>query len=121
MARLSADPLLAARAATAKQQTSLIDDYVGARVRERRTELGLSQCQLGEKIDLSTMQVLKYEHGINRISAGRLYEIACALRTPIDYFYAGFDAEPRRIPPRPGRSRQLDIVRYLDEIPYKQH
>jgi hypothetical protein len=63
---------------------------------------------------------LKYEHGINRISAGRLYAIAHALNTPITYFYAGFDEEPRRVSPRPGRSRQLDIARYLDEIQDKQ-
>jgi transcriptional regulator with XRE-family HTH domain len=100
---------------TDRQASSPVDACVGARIRERRTDLGLTQCQLGEKIDLSTQQVLKYERGINRISAGRLYEMACALNTPIDYFYEGFDGKKaRRLSAH--QRRQLDMQRHLDEI-----
>lgn len=29
----------------------------------------------------------KYERGANRVSASRLYEIACIMSMPLDYFY----------------------------------
>jgi transcriptional regulator with XRE-family HTH domain len=122
MPRISADPVLAARTATAKQQISRVDDFVGKRMRERRIGLGLTQYQLGDKIDLSYQQILKYEHGINCISAGRLYEIACALNTPIDYFYEGYDdGETHRVSARRGKNRQLEIARNLDEIHNEKH
>ncbi len=66
-----------------------IDRFVGQRLRWRRRELRLSQEKLGEKLDLTFQQVQKYEKGINRISAGRLYEIAKLLGVPIDFFYEG--------------------------------
>jgi transcriptional regulator with XRE-family HTH domain len=47
-----------------------IDNHVGARIRERRIMLGLTQQQLAEKIGVTYQQVHKYEHGINRISGG---------------------------------------------------
>ncbi len=64
-----------------------IDAYVGERVRQRRTLLGLSQEALGEELDLSFQQVQKYERGTNRISASRLYEIGEILDVPISYFF----------------------------------
>jgi transcriptional regulator with XRE-family HTH domain len=87
MSRLSADPLLAARAEAAKRQISLLDDLVGARIRERRTDLGLTQRQLADRINLAPPQVLRYERGSLRLSAGRFYEIARALNMPIDYYF----------------------------------
>ncbi len=69
------------------------DRHVGARIRERRVMLGFSQQQLAELIGVTYQQAHKYEHGLNRISAGRLYEIAQALRVPISWFYEGLDSQ----------------------------
>jgi transcriptional regulator with XRE-family HTH domain len=57
------------RAATA------VDAYIGTQMRNGRTALGLSQEVLGEKLGVSFQQVQKYEKGINRVSAARLFEI----------------------------------------------
>ncbi|MBS0562276.1 MAG: helix-turn-helix transcriptional regulator [Proteobacteria bacterium] len=70
------------------------DRHVGARIRERRVMLGYSQQQLAELIGVTYQQAHKYEHGLNRISAGRLYEIAQALRVPVSWFYEGLDSSP---------------------------
>jgi len=75
---------------TARARTA--DRHVGARIRERRVMLGFSQQQLAELIGVTYQQAHKYEHGLNRISAGRLYEIAQALRVPISWFYEGLDS-----------------------------
>ncbi|MEL7128166.1 MAG: helix-turn-helix transcriptional regulator [Pseudomonadota bacterium] len=66
-----------------------IDRLVGQRVRWRRRELHLTQEKLGELLSLTFQQVQKYEKGVNRISAGRLYEMAAVLGVPIGYFYDG--------------------------------
>ena len=69
-----------------------VDRYVGARIRERRILLGLTQQQMAELIGVTYQQAHKYETGINRISAGRLYQIARALGVEISYFFE--DVEP---------------------------
>lgn len=68
-----------------------IDRIVGQRLRWRRRELKLTQEQLGEKLGLTFQQVQKYEKGVNRISAGRLFEVAGVLTVPVTYFYEGVD------------------------------
>lgn len=66
-----------------------IDQLVGQRIRWRRKELKWTQEQLGEKLSLTFQQVQKYEKGVNRISAGRLFEVAGVLDVPILYFFEG--------------------------------
>jgi transcriptional regulator with XRE-family HTH domain len=66
-----------------------IDAQVGNRVRIRRMLIGMSQEKLGDLLGLTFQQVQKYEKGINRIGAGRLFEIARILDVPIDFFYDG--------------------------------
>ncbi|MEL6830092.1 MAG: helix-turn-helix transcriptional regulator [Pseudomonadota bacterium] len=68
-----------------------VDRVVGQRLRWRRRELRLTQEQLGERLGLTFQQVQKYEKGVNRISAGRLFEMASQLSVPIGYFYEGAD------------------------------
>ena len=68
---------------------SAIDRVVGQRIRWRRRELKLTQECLGELLELTFQQVQKYEKGVNRVSAGRLYEIAGVLGVPISYFFDG--------------------------------
>ena len=68
-----------------------IDVHVGARLRARRTLLGLSQAALGEVMGLSFQQMQKYETGANRISASRLYELSKLLDVDISYFFDDMD------------------------------
>src|SRR5476649_1662967 len=72
-----------------KKQANPIDAQVGNRVRIRRMLIGMSQEKLGDMLGLTFQQVQKYEKGVNRIGAGRLYEIARILGVPIDFFYEG--------------------------------
>lgn len=67
-----------------------VDVHVGARVRLRRTLLGMSQEKLGDAIGLTFQQVQKYERGANRIGASRLYELARVLDVPVSYFFEEF-------------------------------
>jgi transcriptional regulator with XRE-family HTH domain len=71
------------------KKANLIDGQVGNRVRIRRMLIGMSQEKLGDLLGLTFQQVQKYEKGINRIGAGRLFEIARILDVPIDFFYDG--------------------------------
>lgn len=64
-----------------------IEKSIGGKIRARRTELGLTQAQLASKLNLSYQQIQKYETGLNRISAGRLYLIAKILYTNLSYFF----------------------------------
>lgn len=64
-----------------------MDVHVGGRVRMRRMLLGMSQEKLGEQLGLTFQQVQKYEKGVNRIGASRLFEMAKVLGVPVQFFY----------------------------------
>ncbi len=64
-----------------------IDVHVGGRVRLRRMLLGMSQEKLGEQLGLTFQQIQKYEKGVNRIGASRLFDLAHVLGVPIQFFY----------------------------------
>lgn len=70
-----------------KKQANPVDARVGHRVRLRRMLMGMSQERLGELLGLTFQQVQKYEKGVNRIGAGRLFEIAGILSVPVSFFY----------------------------------
>jgi transcriptional regulator with XRE-family HTH domain len=102
------------------RSTAAIDDHVGARIRERRIMLGLTQQQLAEMIGVTYQQAHKYERGINRVSAGRLFEIARALSAPVSHFYEGIGEEgPRQITPH--QRMLLEIARNFAEIRNEKH
>jgi transcriptional regulator with XRE-family HTH domain len=67
----------------------MVDKEIGSRVRMRRMLIGMSQEKLGEMLGLTFQQVQKYEKGTNRISVGRLLDIAGVLGVDIHYFYDG--------------------------------
>ena len=64
-----------------------VDVHVGARARMRRTLLGMTQTDLGDALGLTFQQVQKYERGVNRISASRLYDLCRVLNVSIEYFF----------------------------------
>lgn len=66
-----------------------IDRKLGQRVRSRRLEIGMSQERLAELLGVTFQQVQKYEKGVNRIAASRLYDIASALQQPVSRFFEG--------------------------------
>ena len=70
-----------------------VDAHVGKRVRHRRWMMGMTQQQLGDMVGIKFQQIQKYETGMNRISASRLWDIAKALDVPINYFFEGLDAD----------------------------
>ncbi len=85
-----------------------IDIHVGARMRERRMLIGMSQEQLGQRIGITFQQIQKYERGINRIGSSRLYDLAQVLEVPVSYFFGelGSEGDGRPFDPnrRPGVS-----------------
>jgi len=100
-------------------RTRPIDQHVGERIRLRRTERGLTQEQLAAALDVSYQQVQKYETGANRISAGRIYEIARKLDVEVGYFFAGLGDGESVTPPLEHGGRQrtaIELVRKFAQI-----
>jgi transcriptional regulator with XRE-family HTH domain len=101
-------------------RTQDIDHHVGARVRERRIMMGLTQQQLADLIGVTYQQAHKYERGINRVSAGRLYEIAQVLSVPVGYFFDGLDEHvSRAVSPR--ERMCLELARNFAQIRNERH
>ncbi len=97
------------------------DHHVGARIRERRLMLGLSQQQLARMIGVTYQQAHKYERGLNRISAGRLYEIANVLNVPISWFFEGLTAESDPLEVSPRQRMCLELARNFAAIDNEKH
>ncbi len=73
-----------------------VDVHVGGRVKTRRTLIGMSLEELGEHVGLSFQQILKYEKGMNRIAASRLWVISLVLGRPISWFFEGIGERKRK-------------------------
>lgn len=112
--------ILAGNTRRSAGRTQDIDRYVGARIRERRIMLGLTQQQLADLIGVTYQQAHKYERGINRVSAGRLFEVAQVLSVPVNYFFDGLEKESERaISPR--ERMCLELARNFAQIPNERH
>ncbi|WP_434082876.1 helix-turn-helix domain-containing protein [Acidisoma cladoniae] len=83
---------------------SPIDVNVGARIRLRRTQLGMSQEKLGDALRVSFQQIQKYERGMNRVGASRLLDLSRALGVEIGFFYEGIPGGYGASPPTPPRA-----------------
>ena len=68
-----------------------VDAYVGKQLRMRRKLLGLSQDDLGKKVGITFQQIQKYESGVNRMGASRMWEFAQALEISEAYFFDGYN------------------------------
>src|SRR5579875_2715065 len=68
-------------------RASPIDVHVGSRIRLRRSLMGMSQERLGEALGLTFQQVQKYERGVNRVGASRLFDLSRVLDVPISFFF----------------------------------
>jgi transcriptional regulator with XRE-family HTH domain len=90
------------------------DQHVAQRIRARRIMLGLTQDQLAQELSITYQQMHKYERGVNRVSASRLYEIAEVLRVPAEYFFEGMEAPSRA--PNARERLTLEVVRSVAAI-----
>ena len=86
-----------------------VDVHVGSRVRQRRWILGITQQALAEELGVTFQQVQKYEMGVNRISASRLWAIARLLGVPVEFFFEGLVPERRAGQTPPGGRGELAI------------
>ncbi|MGI1662703.1 helix-turn-helix domain-containing protein [Palleronia sp. KMU-117] len=101
-----------------------VDVHVGKRVRHRRWMVGMTQQQLAERVGIKFQQIQKYETGMNRISASRLWDIAAALDAPISFFFEGLSDVADSATPLPGDiladKEALELVRSYYAIPETQ-
>ncbi len=88
------------RGRTPSGRPNPVDVHVGARLRLRRTLLGMSQDRLGEAVGLTFQQVQKYERGTNRIGASRLFDFARVLDVPVSFFFDDMSEETAGQSPR---------------------
>ena len=68
-----------------------VDVHVGKRIRHRRWMIGMTQQQLAEKVGIKFQQIQKYETGMNRVSASRLWDISQAVDVPVSFFFDGLE------------------------------
>jgi transcriptional regulator with XRE-family HTH domain len=66
-----------------------VDEHIGKRVKSRRLQIDLSQEKLADLVGVTFQQIQKYENGVNRVAASRLWEMAKALGVPVSFFYEG--------------------------------
>src|SRR6478735_9540002 len=103
------------------QRATQIDKHVGRRIRERRMVLGLSQQQLATIIGVTYQQAHKYERGLNRISAGRLFEIAQVLGVGVSWFFEGLSADSEQHEISPRQRMCLELARNFAMIDNEKH
>lgn len=87
--------------------TDDVDMYIGARLRFWRRILNIDSKNLARKLQITSQQLQKYEKGVNRISASRLYKISQVLQIPIAYFYQDIDVITQSLP----RPNGHDVLR----------
>ncbi len=103
-----------------------VDVHVGKRIRHRRWMIGMTQQQLAEQVGIKFQQIQKYETGMNRVSASRLWNIAEALSVPVSFFFEGLDGDAVAVAEQamPGDiladKEALELVRSYYAIPENQ-
>ncbi len=110
-----------------------VDVHVGKRVRHRRWMVGMTQQQLGEAVGIKFQQIQKYETGMNRVSASRLWDIAKAMDVDVRFFFEGIEEGVTDSAPEEGQTESpkmqgdlladkeaLELVRSYYAIPENQ-
>lgn len=103
-----------------------VDVHVGKRMRHRRWMVGMTQQQLAERVGIKFQQIQKYETGMNRVSASRLWEISAAMNVQPSFFFEGLgsdasDATPTDLPGDLLSDKEaLELVRSYYAIPETQ-
>jgi len=105
-----------------RKKHQAVDAFIGARVRLRRLMLGMSQEELSNQLGVTFQQIQKYEKGVNRISASRLFELSHALDVPVQFFFDGLDEPTDPYPeagsrkPEAGMADEPLLNPYLDFV-----
>lgn len=103
-----------------------VDVHVGKRIRHRRWMVGMTQQQLAEQVGIKFQQIQKYETGMNRVSASRLWDISESLSVPISFFFEGLESDSAMASEKalPGDiladKEALELVRSYYAIPENQ-
>lgn len=108
-----------------------VDVHVGKRIRHRRWMVGMTQQQLAESVGIKFQQIQKYETGMNRVSASRLWDIGESMDVPVSFFFEGYqDGEVENAAPvqKPEKmngdlladKEALELVRSYYAIPENQ-
>ena len=100
-----------------------VDAHVGKRIRHRRWMVGMTQQQLADKVGIKFQQIQKYETGMNRVSASRLWDIADALGVQIAFFFEGLTENQQTETPlgdMMADKEALELVRSYYSIPEAQ-
>ncbi len=102
-----------------------VDVHVGKRIRHRRWMVGMTQQQLAEKVGIKFQQIQKYETGMNRVSASRLWDISEALDVKVGFFFDGLsegvDEQQNDLPADILADKEaLELVRSYYAIPETQ-
>jgi len=99
-----------------------VDTHVGKRIRHRRWMMGMTQQQLADAVGIKFQQIQKYETGMNRVSASRLWGIAAALGVPISFFFEGLaeEAEAGHAASVVADREAMELVRAYTAIPEAQ-
>ena len=71
------------------EEANRIDAHIGARIRERRKEIKVTQSALADHLNVTFQQVQKYERGANRVAGSTLWLTAKHLKVPVGYFFQG--------------------------------
>lgn len=103
-----------------QRRTQDVDRHVGNRIRERRTLLGLSQQDMANLIGVTYQQAHKYERGVNRVAAGRLYQVAQVLGVRVDFFFEGIEND-HPIETTPQQRLLLELARFFTAVPDRRH
>jgi transcriptional regulator with XRE-family HTH domain len=94
---------------TQEQESHPLDRHIGKKLRQRRLMRELTQTDLGKLVGVTFQQMQKYERGVNRISASKLYEFAQVMNIPVSYFFEG--APPVEMQQGFAENAQEDLVR----------
>mgnify|MGYP002627225754 CR=1 FL=1 len=87
-----------------------VDVYVGNRIKTRRHILNLSQQDLADALGLTFQQIQKYERGLNRIGASRLWDISQILKVPMDFFFSDMPIDVQIESPRAQKGKTVSLV-----------
>jgi transcriptional regulator with XRE-family HTH domain len=100
-----------------------VDVHVGKRIRQRRWMIGMTQQQLADAVGIKFQQIQKYETGMNRVSASRLWDVAGTLGVQIGFFFEGLEgtaADPVADGDMLSSKEAMDLVRAFHSIPEAQ-
>jgi transcriptional regulator with XRE-family HTH domain len=99
-----------------RRGSDVVDGHIGARLRERRRTLGLSQAELGARMGFTPPQINRYEHGTTRLSAAGLWRAAEALEVTPGYFFDGLGERVKSADTLKLEATALELARLLHRL-----